>query len=92
MQFSLLKSLDRVSDASKLQMLAPLVEEVLRKSVVDPEDQAVDTLLFGVIDKSAVKELNDESNETWTALLSSFDAPRSPGQCRSRPTNTLCSF
>ena len=60
-------------------MLAPLVEETLRKITVDPEGQDIDALLLGAIDKSASKDFNDESNGMWPLFLSSFDVARSPG-------------
>lgn len=76
----MLKALDRVSDAPKLQILLPLIQETLKTTPAIPDRQDLNILLVAAIDKSAAKDLNVGNSVAWSSLLVSSDASRSPGK------------
>jgi hypothetical protein len=73
-----MKALDRVSDPGKLQMLLPLIQGRVEATTFNADDELLKYLL-SAFDKSAAKELNDESNKSWVSYIHAVEALHSIG-------------
>ena len=78
LQKSVLRALERVHDALKMQLLAPLIQQALEGAKSISHDLSV--LLIAAIDKTTAKDFNDESCPAWSSLYNAFDAPRSSSE------------
>lgn len=93
MRLSLVKSLRRVSDSVKLQMLLPILEiyaKARTKNVNSKEHSDIVSLSLEAYDKTSVKELNGEGSVAWPILIDMLDLCFGDGKlCSSTPSLKL---
>ncbi|KAL5525140.1 UTP10 [Sanghuangporus sanghuang] len=72
-RLSILKSLSRVSDQTKLEMLLPIIERALDSPSTIGASGDLETYALQSFDSSVAKLLNSESSSVWPILIRAID-------------------
>ncbi|EJD05052.1 uncharacterized protein FOMMEDRAFT_105292 [Fomitiporia mediterranea MF3/22] len=64
-RLAILKSLRRVSDTVKLQMLLPIIEEALESPISTGDEKELQVYALEAFDSSSAKEVNPEDSSAW---------------------------